>query len=96
MAKPKTNKPTKKTVTEPDGVFFLKSAMYLIVGAQWVFLTDVAMTKQLPIPLGLVIGALFAAHDHFQIDRKIEFAILLVACLIGYWSQTGLLVSVLG
>lgn len=95
MAKPKTKKRVPKQVAETDGAYFLKIVLYLIVGAQWVYLTDPSQTRQIPLPLGLVIGGVFAMHDHFQIDRKIEFAILLVACLIGFWSQTGVLVAVL-
>ncbi len=80
---------------ELDGVYILKIVMYLIVGSQWIRLTDPAMTKQIPLPVGLIIGLAFAMHDHFQIDRKIEFAILIIAAFIGFWSQTGLLVSIL-
>ena len=89
------NKNKRRYATELDGVYVLKIVLYLITGAQWVWLTNPAMTKQIPVPIGLMIGGLFAMHDHFQIDRKIEFAILLVAAFMGYWSQTGLLVTVL-
>lgn len=84
-----------KAVQELDGIYVLKIVMYLIVGSQWVRLTDPDMTKQIPLPLGLLIGAVFAAHDHFQIDRKIEFAIILLACFVGFWSQMGLFISIL-
>lgn len=93
MAKAKTK--SKRQAQELDGVYILKIVMYLIVGAQWLRFSDVAMTKQIPLPIGLVAGSLFAMHDHFQIDRKIEYAILLVACFVGFWSQTGLVVTIL-
>lgn len=96
MAKAKTKRQTSKQAPETDGAFFLKIVLYLIIGSQWVYLTDPAATKQIPLPVGLFIGAMFAMHDHFQIDRKIEFAILLIACFIGFWAQIGLLVAVLG
>ncbi len=89
MAKQKT------PAQELDGVYILKIVLYLIIGAQWVRLVDPALTKQIPLPLGLVVGAMFAMHEHFQIDRKIEFAILLIACFVGFWSQTGLLIAIL-
>ena len=95
MARTKTKRRAKATLSELDGVYILKIVLYLIIGSQWVRLTDISLTKQIPLPYGLVIGILFAMHDHFQIDRKIEFAILLIACFVGYWSQSGLLVTVL-
>ena len=77
---------------EYDGVFLLKIVLYLILGSLWVKLSKGASTA-LPIPIGLVIGLLFALHDHFQIDRKIEFAVLLVATLIGFFAPFGLYLS---
>ena len=91
MTKVKTKrKAIKKEPQELDGVYILKIVMYLIVGSQWVFLTDMFLTKRVPLPVGLLVGSVFAIHDHFQIDRKIEFAILLVACLIGFSAHMGL------
>lgn len=82
-----------KDAQELDGAYILKIVLYVIVGAQWIRITNPELTSQLPIPLGLIVGGLFARHDHFQIDRKIEYAILLLACLLGFWSQTGLLIT---
>ncbi len=91
MAKAKTKR--KAVPKESDGAYFLKMVLYLIIGSQWVFLVDVGMTKQIPLPVGFALGMLFTAHEHFQIDRKIEYAILIIACLIGYWAQTGIAVA---
>lgn len=92
----KTKKPVRQqNTTELQGTYVLKIVMYMIVGAQWIRLTDVALTRQIPIPIGLLIGTVFAMHDHFQIDRKIELAILLIACFVGFWYQTGLFLTVL-
>lgn len=93
MAKAKKKKA--RTPIEPDSAFVLKMVMYLIVGAQWVRIVNPSLTKEIPLPAGLIIGLLFATHDHFQIDRKIEFAVLLVAMLVGFWSQTGIYVTAL-
>jgi hypothetical protein len=79
---------------ELDSVYFLKLVLYIIIGAQWLKLTNAAGTWQIPIPLGLFIGIIFARHDHFQLDRKIEYAVLLVAMLIGFWAQIGLVANV--
>lgn len=81
---------SKKLANETDGAFFLKIVLYLIIGMQWVWLVNPNQTKQVPLPLGLVLGVLFASHDHFQIDRKIEYAILLIAAAVGFWLHSGM------
>lgn len=82
-----------KVKTEEDGVYFLKIVLYMIVGSQWVRLTDVDTTRQIPLPAGLMLGLLFVMHDHFKIDRKIEYAVLLIACLVGFWAQVGVYIT---
>ena len=77
---------------ELDSAYVLKLVMYLIIGTFWLRIGR-ADGGNIPIPVGLVIGLLFAAHDHFKVDRKIEYAVLLVAMLIGFWSQIGLLIT---
>lgn len=72
----------------------LKLVLYLIIGAQWVRFRTATGTTEIPIPIGLIIGILFAAHDHFKIDRKIEFAVLLVAMFVGFWTQVGIYVTI--
>lgn len=90
----KTKKPSNhRASAELDSVYLLKLVLYLIVGAQWIRFESAAGTTQVPIPFGLIIGLLFAAHDHFKIDRKIEFAVLLVAMFIGFWSQVGVYIT---
>ncbi len=88
-------KPKKRVKLEPDSAFLLKTVMYLIVGAQWIRVVNPSLTKEIPIPFGLVVGLLFAMHDHFRMDRKIEYAVLLVAMLVGFWSQTGIYITAL-
>ena len=85
-------KKSKKTI-ESDSTYFLKLVLYLVLGSQWLWLQQ-ASGKTLPLPLGLVIGVLFAMHDHFRIDRKIEFAMLLVAMLFGYVATIGIVISI--
>lgn len=94
MAKSTTRTNKKTTHHETDGLYLLKLVMYLILGAQWIRLVNSDLTKQIPLPIGLVIGMTFAQHEHFQIDRKIEYAILLIAMLIGFWSQVGIYINV--
>lgn len=93
MSKAKTKR--KSTTRETDSTYLLKLVLYLIFGSQWVFLVDGGLTRQIPLPIGFVVGLLFAMHDHFQIDRKIEYAVLLVAMFIGFWANAGIYVTLL-
>lgn len=94
MAKTKIVKRSKRAGTHQlDSVYLLKLVLYLIVGAQWIYFRSGNGTTQIPVPVGLVIGLLFAMHDHFKIDRKIEFAVLLVAMFVGFWSQVGIYIT---
>lgn len=73
------SKPAKKTSPrESDNFYFLKILLYFLVGMVWIKLNGFVI-----FPLGLIIGILAAQHDRFAIDRKIEYAILVVACLVG-------------
>jgi hypothetical protein len=91
--KSKSGKSRSRSSGEMDSVYLLKLVMYLIVGAQWIRFDNAAGTTQFPIPIGLIIGILFAAHDHFKIDRKVEYAVLLIAMLVGFWSQIGIYIT---
>ena len=71
-------KKTKASATETDNAYFLKILLYFVVGTIWV-----KYDTHIVFPLGLVLGLLFARSDHFSIDRKIEYAILLIAALLG-------------
>jgi len=81
-----------KKQKETDGVYFLKLVLFLIVGAQWLFIKTKS-GGQIPLPVGVVVGVLYASHEHFQIDRKIEYAVLLVAMLVGFFAHIGLFYS---
>jgi len=87
----KLKKRTKKQ-TETDSAYFLKLVMYLIIGSQWVRIESLP-DWSIPIPAGLLIGLFFASHDHFKIDRKIEYALLLVSTFVSFWLPLGLIVS---
>lgn len=88
MAKKKTK--TSRQKPELDSVYILKLALFLIVGSQWLYFADASSPKQLPIPIGALIGLLFAMHEHFQIDRKMEYAVLIIAMFIGFWLPMGI------
>ena len=85
---------SKKTKTnyEQDSSYFLKLVLYLILGSLWLKLT-VNETNQFPLPVGLIIGMIFAIHEHFRIDRKIEYALLLIATFVGFWLPVGIFIA---
>ncbi len=88
-------KKKKVQTKESDGAYLFKIVMYLIIGSQWIRIVDPTFAKQFPIPVGFIIGLIFASHDHFQIDRKIEYAMLAVGMLVGFWIQTGVYITIL-
>ena len=67
-----------KNKNEPDSVYFLKILLYFVLGTIWI----AGSAGQRLLPVGLLLGLVFAHKDHFRIDRKIEYAILLVSTLI--------------
>ena len=80
---------------EKDSRFFLKLVLYIIVGMIWFRLCntlDIAGSKVASIPTGLLIGLLFASHDRFQIDRKIEYAVLIIVTITSYFLPAGIIV----
>jgi hypothetical protein len=76
MATTRRKKTTAKT--ETDSAYFLKLLLYFILGLIWVKVDGRPL-----IPLGLIVGLVFSTHEHFRIDRKIEYVVLLVATLLG-------------
>lgn len=91
---PKQKKKSSPRVTsavaqpEMDGTYFLKLVLYLIAGSFWIKITD--GNTHIPIAIGLVIGLYFTRFEKFQVDKKIEYAILLAAMLVGYFAPFGL------
>jgi len=69
---------TKRT-TEYDSVYFLKILVYLILGSVWATLPGTGRI----LPIGLILGAIIVQHDKLQIDRKIEYAMLLIGSVLG-------------
>ena len=85
---------TKKTrrSTELDGVYLLKLLLYVLLGSLWLKVSN-GGNISIGVPIGFILGLIFSSHEHFQIDRKIEYATLLVAMLFGYFAPYGLYVN---
>jgi hypothetical protein len=87
----------KKTIktTESDSAYFLKLVLYVVLGSMWlkfaspIMLGDIMLNA---LPVGLMVGLVFASHDHFQVDRKIEYAVLIVVTIISYFAPSGILI----
>lgn len=92
MAKAKTKTKRKTTHPQSESTYVLKLILYMILGSLWIKVTS-DDSSQWPIPIGFIIGVFFAMHEHFKIDRKIEYALLLVAMFIGFWLPIGLYIT---
>ncbi len=100
----KTKKPVKKRLSsvkrassrtktyESDGTYFLKLVLFLIISSLWLRI-EFSDGTLLPLPLGAAIAVLYAMHDHFQIDRKIELALILVGMFISFWLPIGIFIN---
>lgn len=85
----------KKTVQESDSAYFLKIVLYIVLGSLWLkFQTpiDLGPFTFNGLPFGLVLGVIFASHDHFQVDRKIEYALLILMAILTYFLPAGIVI----
>lgn len=89
MAKKQTKK---KKSGESDSAYFLKLVLFLVLSSLWLHITKNDGTE-VPLPLGAVVALVFASHDHFQIDRKIEYALILAGMFIAFWLPVGIFIS---
>jgi hypothetical protein len=85
----------KSQTNEQDSAYFLKLVLYVVLGSLWlkfnnpIFIGDFALHA---FPVGLFLGLLFASHDHFQVDRKIEYAVLIVVTIVCFFLPAGIVV----
>ena len=91
----KSKKPTKarqvKEKPEQDSIYFLKLVLFFLLGCLWVRLGS---GEGIPIPVGLIFGVLLASHEHFQIDKKIEYAVLLIATILSFIAPIGFVLNI--
>lgn len=64
---------------ESSSVYFLKILLYFVLGTIWIKINGRPL-----LPIGLIMGLIFSSHEHFQIDRKVEYGILLVASVLAF------------
>ena len=90
MSKAKT-----KQVDEADSTYFLKLVLFIILGSLWIRFTSPLEIGQFTLnafPVGLFLGLIFASHDHFQVDRKIEYAVLIIVTILAGFLPIGIIV----
>lgn len=80
-----------KSVREADSSYFLKILLYAILGMIWL-----QYGGKTVFPLGLLVGFALAQHEKFQIDRKIEYAVVLVAAIIAALAGKGFFLNISG
>lgn len=87
--KKKSKQPSSK---ELDGVYLFKLVFYLLLGSLWVQISF-GEANEIGLPIGFIIGFLLTMHERFQIDRKIEYAVLVIAMFFGYFAPYGLYIT---
>jgi hypothetical protein len=96
MAKKHRKSVAKKAhVKETDSAYFLKIVLYIILGSLWIKFGTPLHVGELVLngaPIGLVIGLVFARHDHFQVDRKIEYVLLIGVTVLTYFYPAGIVI----
>lgn len=93
MVRKKGNKRPVQEPVQKDSVYFLKLVLYIIAGAMWLRFQQPIEFLGISInalPVGLVVGLLFVRHEKLQIDRKIEYAVLLIATVVSAIIGTGI------
>lgn len=81
-----------KRPSDVDGLFLLKLLLYILVGSLWLKIAN-GGSVTFGLPIGFIAGLFFVRYERFQIDRKIEYAALLVAMLVGYFAPYGFYIS---
>lgn len=94
MANKASTKRKNTSSNQFDGAYILKLTLYVIFGSLWVKITKTGTSLDFPLPIGLAVGIFFTSHEHFKIDRKIEYAVLIVAALFGYLAPYGLFINI--
>lgn len=77
-----------------DGPYLLKLTMFALLGLLWIKIGFQANGMQLPLPIGFILGLYLARKERFQLDRKIEYAVLLAALLVGFIAPFGLYITI--
>lgn len=76
---------------EPDSTYFIKIVLYAVLGMIWL-----QMDGRTIFPLGILVGVALAQHERFQIDRKVEYGVILLAAIVAAASGQGFFLNITG
>jgi len=91
--KSKTADTAQSSTQETDGAYLLKIVLYVVLAAIWLRFPEPVSFGSLTLyafPVGFFVGLLFASHDHFRVDRKIEYVVLIIATILSVFLPTGI------
>jgi hypothetical protein len=74
-----------------DTLYLLKIIVYFVLGCLWI---QVGGPNGVPIPVGLVLGLVLTTHEHFAIDRKIEYLVLIIATILSFIEPIGFVLNI--
>lgn len=75
-----TKKQKSKRIYESDFAFLVKSGLYLLLGTVWISWGGMRW-----LPLGVIVGFVLTKVEVLKINRKIEYALLVVGALFGLY-----------
>ena len=79
-----------KSKTEKDSVYVLKLILFFVLGCLWI---QIGGDGGVPIPVGLIFGLVLTTHEHFTIDRKIEYLVLIIATVLSFIQPIGFVLN---
>jgi len=81
---------------ETDGTYLLKLITCTLLGMLWLKFSQPVMWLGIPmsgLPIGLFVGLIVVSQlEHYQTDRKIWYAILVIVTIISYFAPAGVLI----
>ncbi len=82
------------TPTESDSTYFLKLVLVVLLGTFWLKFVEPLTIGGIflsGIPIGLLAGLIIVSKfEHFETDRKIWYAILVVVTVVSYFVPAGI------
>lgn len=81
-----------RAVSQTDAQYFVKILFLFILGTFWVRLIDIQFGpfEHFSIPAGLFIGLFLVSRERLQIDRKLEYVILIAATFVSFYLPVGI------
>ena len=87
---------SKVNESEPDSKFLLKLVVVVLIATLWLKFSqphDWLGVTFTAIPIGVFIGLLLIhIFEHFQTDRKIWFAVIVIVGILSYFVPAGIVI----